>query len=264
MPLLADPGAIRAILETDRPWAAYALADLAPSFFGACEWHAGTAPSQTSPGSAAILLLYRAFETPVLITLGAPQAISPLLDEIGDEREMYLSVRPEILPLIRARYTVKPEAPMWRMLLAPEAFRPSPLSEAVRLGPGDLLALQQLYADGLPTSEAPDFFSPEMLEQGVFFGIREGQSLVAAAGTHLWTLLESVGTVGNVYTRRDRRGRGLAGGVTSAVTTKLLELGLQTIVLNVAQPNLTAIGVYERLGFARYCAFYEGRASKRP
>lgn len=261
MPFLADPGAIRALLETDRPWAAYALADLAPGFFEACEWHA--AASQTPPGSAALLLLYRAFETPVLITLGTPQTIGPLLDEIGGERELYLSVRPEILPLVKARYMVKPETAMWRMLLAPEAFRPSPLRQAERLGPGDLQALQQLYADGLQTGEAPDFFSPEMVEQGVFFGIREGPALVATAGTHLYSPQESVGTVGNVYTRRDRRGRGLAGGVTGAVTAKLLEMGLQTIVLNVAQANPAAIRVYERLGFARYCAFYEGHALRR-
>jgi ribosomal protein S18 acetylase RimI-like enzyme len=261
MPRLDNPAAIRAILETDRPWAAYALADLAPGFFEACEWHALQGPAP------ALILLYRAFETPVLVSLGAPQAVDALLDEIGGQAEMYLSIRPEILPLIEARYVVKHAAAMWRMVLKPEAFYSTPpralRHESARLSPADLPALQQLYADGLQTGEAPDFFSPEMVEQGVFFGIREGEALIATAGTHLYASGESVGTVGNVYTRRDRRGRGLATLVTRAVTATLLEMGLQTIVLNVAQPKAAAIHVYEGLGFIRYCAFYEGLAARR-
>jgi predicted GNAT family acetyltransferase len=152
---------------------------------------------------------------------------------------------------------------MWRMLLDPAAFGAAAVTGAVRLTMADLPALQQLYADGEASGEAPDFFSPEMLNQGVFFGVREGEALVAAAGTHLYTPAERIGTVGNVYTRRDRRGRGLASQVTQCVTAELLRLRLQTIVLNVAQPNAAAIQVYERLGFRRYTAFYEGRARGR-
>jgi predicted GNAT family acetyltransferase len=69
-----------------------------------------------------------------------------------------------------------------------------------------------------------------------------------------------VGAIGNVYTRRDRRGRGLASFVTGAVTAELLRLGLRTVALNVNQRNAAAIRVYEQLGFTRYCAFYEGVA----
>jgi ribosomal protein S18 acetylase RimI-like enzyme len=253
MPRLTDLAAIRARLETDRPWAAYALTDLAPGFFEFSEWHAQ---------ATGLLLLYRAFETPVLVTVGAPEAIPALLDEIRDERRMYLSVRPEILPLIKARYAVEAETPMWRMVLEPAAFQAAPPSETVRLGWADLPALEQLYADGLPVGEAPDFFSAAMLEQGVFFGVREGLALTAAAGTHSCAWTESVGTVGNVYTRRDRRGRGLAGRVTGAVAAELLHLGVRTIVLNVAQTKLAAVHVYERLGFKCYCPFYEGLASQ--
>ena len=257
MPRLTDPGLIRALLETDRPWAAYALADLAPGFFEHCEWRGSGA------GEVALLLLYRAFEIPVLVTVGAAPAVAGLLDEIREVPEMYLSIRPEILPLIKARYDVLAEAPMWRMVLDPAAFEAPKASEAAPLTAADLPALLRLYADGEASGESPDFFSPQMLEQGVFFGVREGEALVAAAGTHLYTPAESVGTVGNVYTRRDRRGRGLGGQVTQCVAAELLRLGLRTIVLNVAQPNAAAIRVYERLGFRRYTAFYEGRARRR-
>jgi len=252
MPRITHPAEIRALLEIDRPWAVYALGDLAPGFFEHSEW-------LRAPNAPALILLYRAFATPVLFALGKPESVRGLLDEIGGEREMYLSIRPEILPLVKARYEVRHETAMWRMVLDPVNLA-APMQDAVRLGPADLAALQQLYADGKPSSEVPDFFYPSMIEQGVFFGIWEDKMLVAAAGTHLVAPLESVGAIGNVYTRRDRRGRGLALRVTCAVAAELLRLGLRTVALNVNQRNAAAIRVYERLGFARYCAFYEGVA----
>jgi ribosomal protein S18 acetylase RimI-like enzyme len=261
MPRLSDPAAIRALLETDRAWSAYALADLAPGFFEHCEWRGRQTPTP------AIILLYRAFEIPVLITVGAAPALASLLDEIRAVPELYLSIQPDILPLIQARWEVLVEAPMWRMVLDPAAFAAATDTAApmgvMPLTLADLPALQRLYADGQDSGEAPDFFSPDMVAQGVFFGVREGEALVAAAGTHLYTASESVGTVGNVYTRRDRRGRGLAGHVTRGVTAELLRLGLRTIVLNVSQKNTAAIRVYERLGFRRYTGFFEGHARRR-
>lgn len=253
MPRLTDLTLIRAILETDRPWAVYALGDLAPGFREHAVWHAA---------EGALLLLYRAFETPVLFTLGAPENIAPLLDEIASEREMYLSLRPEILPLIKARWSVKHETPMWRMVLDPARFQPLPGEGVTRLALADLPALEALYADGQLTGEVPDFFNPPMLEQGAFYGVWEEDRLAAAAGTHLVAAGLSVGAVGNVYTRRDRRGRGLAARVTSAVTAELVRMGLTTIALNVNQNNVPAQHVYTRLGYIRSGAFYEGVAFK--
>jgi ribosomal protein S18 acetylase RimI-like enzyme len=245
--------------------AVYALGDLSPGFFERCEWFCSPA------GERAIVLIYRAFETPVLFALGEPDAVEAILDEVGHEPKFYLSIRPEILPLIKARYEIAHERPMWRMILAPSRerlwrhgarrhLRPSGLGGAVRLGQTDVPALEELYADGKATGESPDFFSPEMVANGVFYGIWEGKVLVSAAGTHIIVPAERVCAIGNVYTRRDRRGRGLGRQVTSAVAAEALRMGARTVALNVAQANLSAIRVYERIGFHRYCPFYEGIA----
>ena len=106
--------------------------------------------------------------------------------------------------------------------------------------------------------ESPAFFTPGMLRHGVYYGVREGGAIVAAAGTHVLAERESVAAIGNVYTRRDRRGRGLGAQVSGAVVTELLGLGIRTIVLNVAESNAAAMRVYERLGFERYCEYREG------
>ncbi len=253
----SDASEIRGILETDRIWGAYALGDLAPGFFEHCEWHCAADQS-------ALILLYRAFDTPVLLTFGQPGAIGLLLEEIGDQPKLYLSVRPEVLPLVRKRYTVQDETTMWRMALGREEFAPLGLEGAVRLRPSDLPALQRLYDDGEATGEGPDFFDASMLESGVYYAVRDDDGeLLSAAGTHLVVPAESVAAIGNVYTRRDWRGRGLGTQVTSAVGAELLRMDLRTIVLNVGQANTAAISVYERVGFRQYCSFYEGLAVRR-
>jgi GNAT superfamily N-acetyltransferase len=256
MPRITDPSEIRTLLETDRGWSAYALGDLSPDLMRHCDWF--RAPS--SPN--ALALIFRAFQPPVLFTLGAAEGLRWLLGEMEAEAEFYLSVRPEALELVKQRWLVVHEKAMWRMLLDPLRFRPT-AGQAERLGPADVLALQRLYADGEATGEAPGFFTPEMLREGIYFGTREGSELTAAAGTHLVVPAEGVAAIGNVYTRRDRRGRGLGATVTSAVVTELLRFKLSTVALNVAQENEGASHLYEGLGFVRYVPFYEGLARKR-
>ena len=211
-----------------------------------------------------MFLIYNAFHPPVLFALGAVSDLMPLLPEIADQPEFYLSVRPEMAAGLQgAGYQLSAEKRMWRMLL--DARHYAPLQHgAVRLRPADADALRQLYEDGEAGGEASTFFGAGMLRHGVFFGIREGAALIAAAGTHVVANDEGVAAIGSVYTRRDRRGRGCARRTTAAVTAELLRRGLHTIALNVREDNAAALRAYEFLGFRRYCEFREAIASKRP
>lgn len=256
MAQLHDRAAIRALLSSDRAWSVYALGDLEPGFFEQCAWFA----SETQPPSLA--MIFRGFKVPVLFALGPAAGVAMLLNDIVVEPSLYLHVRPEIVPVLQARYLIPHPKRMWRMVLELPSFRPAPAAGVKRLGAADLPALNGLYADGKAAGEVPEFFFASMLEQGVFFGICENNDLIAVAGTHLVAPPEAVAAVGNIYTRRDCRGRGLAARVTSAVVSELLAMNIDIVALNVNQQNLSAIIVYERLGFAKHGEFIEGVASR--
>jgi ribosomal protein S18 acetylase RimI-like enzyme len=254
MPRTADPLVIRPILERDRPWAVYALGDLSPGFAEHCEWFA----LQEEP--PALILLYGRFDPPVLFALGRPDRLERLVQEIAPPA-VSLQVRPDALAAIRPYYRSTDVRPMWRMLVERETFR-DVAGEASPLGGADIDAITALYADGHERGDGPDFFDPSMVEQGLFRGVWEHGELVAVAGTHLVGPSDGVCAIGNVYTRYDRRGQGLAARVTSAVVAAAFRRNLSTIVLNVSQNNAAAARVYERLGFRRYCGFVEGLARR--
>jgi len=253
MPLTTDLQRIRTALDRDRAWSAYAIGDLDPQNLRNCSWHAPLAEPD------ALVLLYRGFEPPILFAIGEQHLLSPVFAEI-DAATVSLQLLPEAADALRPAYTATDIRPMWRMTVSATAFRPAAADDITALDLSHTPAVAALFADGHEGGDAPPFYRPSMLAGGSFRGIWEGADLVAVAGTHLFSPASGVCAIGNVYTRRDRRGRGCAARVTSAVVRHALAASIPTIVLNVSQTNDAARRVYERLGFRVHCAFVEGEA----
>ena len=244
MPRLTDKNEIRTLLRRDPAWSVYALGDLAPAMFAKTLWF--------TPDLA---LIVRDYGTAILFAMG-PRSVREALACVAGP--VHLQVHRDALDEVRRYAAVSALRLMWRMTWT-GVRPPSPGSVTTRLGPSDVPALQTLYADGESSGESPDFFFPSMLADGAFHGIYEGTALVAAAGTHLVAREEGAAAIGNVYTRRDRRGRGLARLTTSAVLGELASV--ETIGLNVRADNDAALRLYESLGFVRHCQFYEALAA---
>lgn len=249
MPHLQDLHKVRTILNRDRPWSAYILGDLAPGSIEHCTFHC------TEHGDG-MVVLYRGLGFPILFWLNADPAV---LDEFH-EHAVFLNVRLQDAGILAGRYHFVEPKRMGRFVLNPKTWTPTSVGDAQRLTPAHLPALEKLYADGVADNDQPYFFYPNMLTEGVFYGCWEGSELITVAGTHQVVQQESVAAVGNVYTRRDHRGKGLAGSMTSAVVLQLLKMEISTIVLNVEASKTNARRVYERLGFQLHCEFLEGRA----
>jgi ribosomal protein S18 acetylase RimI-like enzyme len=247
MPLLTDKDSIRTILRHDPLWSVYALGDLSSRMYDKTQWF--------TPDLALVLHDYG---TSILFATGTG-AVREALEHATSP--VHLQVQADALAEIERHATVTEKRMMWRMGWADRAGRAGRAGGAVRLASADVPALVKLFADGEAAGESPDFFYPSMVTDGVFFGVYDGATLVAAAGTHLFAPEEGAAAIGNIYTMRDRRGRGLGRVVTSAVLDGVKDI--ETVGLNVRADNLAALHLYESLGFVRHCPFYEGLAYRR-
>jgi GNAT superfamily N-acetyltransferase len=243
MPRLTDKNEIRSLLRHDPAWSVYALGDLAPSMFPKTQWFA--------PG---LTLVVQDYGTAILFAMG-PDSVREALECVTGP--VQLQVQRDALDEVARHAPVSSPRLMWRMRWTGDRLA-APSAMTSRLDASDIPALHALYADGESSGESPDFFFPSMVTDGVFHGIYEGTALVAAAGTHVLARAEGAAAIGNVYTRHDRRGRGFGRVVTSAVLGELS--GIETIGLNVRADNDRARCLYESLGFARHCQFYEALA----
>lgn len=236
---------LRNLLEQDRVWCAYALADLDPGHADYSRW---------LTRERAVVLVYSGLTPAVLFAHGDPGAVVQLLSEVPAAEYQY-TLLPTHRALLGERLRPQKEMRMWRMALRPSDFRPEPDPRAFRLAPEDLPEIEAMFAGQL---ERPDAFHPRQLEHGPFYGIREAGALTAVAGVHVRSLPSRVAAIGNVFTLPESRGRGLGGAVSSAVVAALLEEGIETIVLNVAMENAPALRVYRRMGFMPFCGYFEG------
>jgi predicted GNAT family acetyltransferase len=92
----------------------------------------------------------------------------------------------------------------------------------------------------------PGPFRPRTIELGGYVGIFHDAALVAMAGQRFRP--PGFCEVSAVCTHPDVRRRGYASIVSAAVATAIAARG-ETPFLHVASTNLTAVAVYEQLGF---------------
>jgi RimJ/RimL family protein N-acetyltransferase len=242
----SDRAMLRAFLETDRLFSAYALCDLDDREFIRTRW--GVALVGGEP--IAVVLQYAGYSPQPVFVMGDNDGVEAILANVIRPRTAYVATRRENLPALATNYRVEPGGKMVRMWVDAAHFQPIK-SEVQRLLPVDISELNRLYqlgfASWLPASAISD---------GLYYGVRVNGRLVSAAGTHVISPAARLAVVGNVMTHTDFRGRGYATAVTGAVTAELLKICDQ-IVLNVRADNPPALAAYRRLGYQAYVSFEE-------
>jgi ribosomal protein S18 acetylase RimI-like enzyme len=252
--IVDDRAEIGAFLRRDRLYAAYALGDLEPDN-GRMQSVYGLAYGPEGRPVALVMLHEGLIPQPVFL-MGDPDGCRLLLADVIRPREALFTARPQLQPAIGANYDLRPGGGMLRMVLDRHTFRPFP-GPAVRLGPGDVEALNRLYQLGFRAG-----FPANVLEEGVYFGVRVRGRLVSAAGTHAINAQEGIAVVGNVMTHVDYRGHDFAKMVTSAVTAELLDR-VSDVTLNVHADNVPAVAAYARLGYRTHCEMVECLGRRR-
>jgi ribosomal protein S18 acetylase RimI-like enzyme len=243
---LADKSLIRPLLEREREWALYALADLDDELFDQCEWWGC---------GGGLALVFHGLDIRPIFLMGSASEVAALLSALPIASG-YLNLQPHMQGSAEGFYTFRRRHDMCRMILGRFDPRPGPTA---LLTPADLADIEALYAGGQGAGIA---FAPAQLKTGLFRGVREDGTLVAVAGVQVVSLAEGVAAVGNVFVRQDRRGQGLAQTVLSATVAAVLEAGIRTIGLNVEHTNAPAVRAYEALGFRTALRYVEGMADR--
>lgn len=241
-----DRELLQRFLNHDRLFAAYAIADTDDTEFARTRW--GVAFEDGEPVS--VVLEYRGISPQPLFVMGDPDGVASILRDVIRTRVAYLAAKPDLVPAVRRHYRLDIGAEMVRMSVNRASFRPV-LGDAVRLDQGDTRHLNRLYGLGVTA-----WLPAEAVAAGIYFGVRRGTRLIAAAGTHVISRQFGIAAVGNVFTDREYRGQGLGKVVTSAVTAELLR-DVQEVVLNVRADNPPALALYRRLGYHDHTHFEE-------
>lgn len=241
-----DRGLLREFLEQDRLFAAYAICDLEDREFARTRWGVAYEGGEV----VAIGMEYSGLTPQPLFVLGRTDGIEAVLRDVLRPRAAYVAARVEAMPAVEDHYRVDPGPQMVRMWVDRTTFRPFP-ANASRLVPAESGELNRLYQLGFAS-----WLSASAIAEGVYYGIRIGGRLIAAAGTHVISPAARLGVVGNVFTHVDHRGRGYATAVTGAVTEELLRT-CDAVVLNVRADNPPALQAYRRLGYAELVRFEE-------
>jgi len=243
---LSDVEQIRPLLEPQRAYTAYALAQLDPHLFPRNKWYVAAGPT-----AQALVVHSKSPLGNALFALGDATALDVLLSLHPGPRFAFGSLKLEHKPIARKYFLMTRPQVMLRMTTNRETFRPLE-APAQRLTGADVLAVNRLYS----IEGGPAAYRAEHLDDAVYYGVYEGQTLISIAGTHVVSRTEKIAVVGNVFTHLRHRGQGLAKATTSAVTQDLLE-DCDLVALTVESDNAPAVAVYSGLGYETQCELHE-------
>ena len=220
----------------------YELGDLDPREAPHTQWIAN---------DHAAILIYRGLATPTLIALSHadPAPVRALLASALLPARFYAHLSPGLEAVLATSHRLELVGHNIKLGLT------APIAEpfaATALTPADAGEVVAFYRASYPGA----YFEPVNLERGPYLAVRDAIGIAAVAGVHVYSPAMRVAALGNIATRPDARGRGLARRVTGALCRRL-QRQVDAIGLNVRADNEAAIACYRRLGFTHVADYDE-------
>lgn len=243
---ITDKNILSAYLRRHISMNLYHLGDLDDFFFPHTVWHAAVQNNEV----VAIVLIYAAITPPVLLAIlnDNETEMRTLLDHLIPQlpTDVYTHLSPGLLKLFTEKYHPHPYGLHHKMTLTnPTALDKFAAPNALPLTENDLPRITRLYAAAYPDNA----FDPRMLQTGQCLGLEDDSGeLTCIAGIHVYSPTYRVAALGNITTRPDRRGQGLATKLTATLCRQLQQT-VDTIGLNVRADNPAAIAAYQKVGF---------------
>ncbi len=257
---LSDRPVIAGHLLRDRELNIYQLGDLDDFYWPYTRWYAWQPAGQVE----AIVLYFTGLSLPTLISLDRTNlaASKSLLARLTGQLpgRFYAHLLPEHLETLLGEYEAESMSSCLKMTLSPDIE----LSEPTGITPIRLTAeiadeLKEFYDAAYPGN----WFEPQMLNAGFYYGLREHGELIAAAGVHVVSPRYRVAALGNVVTAPSQRGRGLGDKLARFVCLQLRAGGIELIGLNVNRDNRAARNIYEKIGFVITTEYEEAMLVRR-
>ncbi len=262
---IRDRERIERFLRHEEAAHVYAIADLEEPFWSDGRWLAGL---DEDGAMVALCLVLRGLRLPILYAVCAPdhEPTRALLRGVRSELpdRLFYNLGPGHASEL-AGFGLAPEGRYWKMVLRDRRACEEVSGDGVLpLGPEDHEELARFLAEDayLPDEVGGLFFERQMLDGGCYRAIREKGRLLAVGGVHVHSPRYGVSAIGNVVTRPEARGRGLARRISAAIVRALRD-AIPTVGLNVHEANQPALRCYQRLGFERVLAYEEGVATRR-
>lgn len=250
-----DPSAVLAIFDAHRPIHTYGIVDVV-QFWDTSRWW-------VRDGAAVGLVGLPGVPDPVVYAVSAVhggETLSLLADLVPQLPDRFDITGPVgLTERLEATHHATRSAPYVKMHLLRADMLPASDPQARVLEPDDLDAVHTFAA----ASDMPlRFFREDLLGTGRQFGIFGDGELIALAGVHVIDVDQGIAAIGDVVTRPEHRGRGLAGRVTAALCHRL-HAEVAIVGLNVGRDNTPARKLYERLGFLPLMEYEEAELIRR-
>jgi ribosomal protein S18 acetylase RimI-like enzyme len=232
---------------------AYHLGDLDDFYFHDCQW--GVMYGRTTHIDEAVLIYHRG-DIPTVLAFGIGDRFGELLDEMATllPRKFYCHFQEQSRARLAGLYSETGLGSHRKMKL--EDFRPLSLeghaAHIQRLNSSYREQLRDLYKSVYPGN----YFDDRMLTTGKYFGFLVEDKVLAVSGVHVYSPEYKIAVLGNIVTSPACRNLGYASLLTSRLCEELVSENC-TVCLNVKDDNVSAILVYEKLGFATVCRYEE-------
>jgi len=209
---------------------------------------------QSLTGNPAVASLYKDLPfNAVALMVEAKEDLAGLFEDLAPknpqlrDKPIYGLYDLKTTELIQSCFKVTEKTPEIKMTIGntkiPEIDYNTNLYRLERLTIQDIVQISHLY--GLVPSMA---WTPRALTLGPYFGVYYNEHLVSIAGVHF--AIETVAEIGNVVTHFKHRRQNLAYLCTKAVA-ECLRNSYENIFLCVFADNLSAIKLYEKMGFVK-------------
>jgi GNAT superfamily N-acetyltransferase len=238
----------------------YHLGDLDDFYWPYTTWYANLQDDQVK----AVCLMYSGIKPDVLLALyndnqkEMQELVTEIVPSLPDRFYSHLSSGLE--ELFKPYYRLEHHGEYLKMFLdEPGKFTHSDNENIEKLTTKDLEEVLYFYKNAYPGN----WFDPRMLETNQYLGIRNNEgNLICVGGVHVYSKKYNIAVIGNISTSQKFRNMGLGTQLVNSLCENLLTQ-VKGVGLNVRADNLSAITVYEKIGFKKTAIYHEWMLKKK-